>query len=43
MFQGLCDAGPKIVIDCEFDDLMEEREKRSLAQQLAYVHNINKR
>jgi tRNA (guanine9-N1)-methyltransferase len=42
MFKQLCKKGPKIVVDCEFDTLMLEREKKSLGQQIAYVHNINK-
>ena len=43
MFQELCYKGPKIIIDCEFDDLMYENEKKSMGQQLAYCHNINKK
>jgi hypothetical protein len=43
MFKDLCAKGLTIVIDCEFDDLMEKREQQSMAQQLAYVYNINKR
>lgn len=43
MFKELCQKGPKIVIDCEFDNLMLDKEKKSLAQQLMYCHNINKR
>ena len=43
MFKELCLKGPTVVIDCEFDHLMVDREKQSMAQQLAYVHNINKR
>jgi hypothetical protein len=26
LFRDLCKAGPKIVIDCEFDTLMQTRE-----------------
>ena len=43
MFKELCQKGPKYVIDCEFDDLMQDRELKSLGQQLAYCHSINKR
>ena len=43
LFKALCEKGPKIVIDCEFDDLMQERELKSLSQQLAYCHATNKK
>jgi len=43
MFKDLCLAGPKYVIDCDFEDYMTERELKSLAQQLAYCHSINKK
>lgn len=43
LFKDLCNKGPTVVVDCEFDDLMLDREKQSMAAQLAYVHNINKR
>lgn len=43
MFRDLCMRGPKYIIDCEFESLMQERELKSLAQQLAYCHSINKR
>lgn len=43
MFAELCEVGPKIIIDCEFNDLMEQKEKKSMIQQLAYVQNTNKR
>ena len=42
MFKDMCSQGIKIIIDCEFDELMKDTEKKSMAQQLAYVHNINK-
>ena len=32
LFKELCQKGPTIVIDCEFDHLMEDREKQSMAQ-----------
>eukprot|EP01022_Parablepharisma_sp_SALTPOND_P017482 TRINITY_DN2802_c0_g1_i1.p1 TRINITY_DN2802_c0_g1~~TRINITY_DN2802_c0_g1_i1.p1 ORF type:complete len:307 (+),score=57.51 TRINITY_DN2802_c0_g1_i1:84-1004(+) len=35
--------GQRIVIDCNFDDKMTERELKSLAQQLGYVYSTNKR
>ena len=31
------------MIDCEFDDKMADRELKSLGQQLAYCHSINKK
>ena len=43
MFKDLCNKGMTVVIDCEFDDLMERREQQSMSQQLAYVHNTNKK
>lgn len=43
MFKELCEQGPKYIIDCEFDSLMQDRELKSLAQQLAYCHSVNKR
>jgi len=38
----LCRKGPRVVIDCDFDSLMMEKEVKSLAQQLSYSVNINK-
>lgn len=38
----MCSKGPKIVIDCEFEDLMQDNEKKSMAQQISYVYNSNK-
>lgn len=32
LYKELCQKGPTIVIDCEFDHLMEDREKQSMAQ-----------
>jgi hypothetical protein len=43
LFKELCLRGPKYIIDCEFDNLMQERELKSLGQQLAYCHSINKK
>ena len=43
LFKQLCEKGPKIIIDCEFDSLMQERELKSLGQQLAYCHSTNKK
>ena len=43
LFKQLCEKGPKIVIDCEFDSLMQDRELKSLGQQLAYCHSTNKK
>lgn len=31
MFKDLCKQGPKYIIDCEFETLMQERELKSLA------------
>ena len=31
MFRDLCKKGPKILIDCEFNDLMDPREQLSLS------------
>lgn len=32
MFRELCQRGPKYIIDCEFEDLMNDRELKSLSQ-----------
>jgi len=32
MFKELCMRGPKYIIDCEFEDLMNDKELKSLAQ-----------
>ena len=32
MFRDLCIKGPKYVIDCDFEDLMKERDLKSLGQ-----------
>jgi len=31
MFRELCQRGPKYIIDCEFEDLMNDRELKSLS------------
>ena len=31
MFKELCLKGPRIIIDCDFDDLMKDTEVKSLA------------
>jgi len=31
LFRELCLKGPKYIIDCEFDDLMADRELKSLS------------
>ena len=36
-FVAKCDRGPRIVFDCDFFDLMNDREKRSIVVQLTYV------
>jgi len=43
MFKELCMKGPTVVIDCEFEALMKDTEQKSMTQQLAYVHNSNKK
>jgi len=32
MFFDLCQKGPKIIIDCDYEDLMLEKEIKSLTQ-----------
>lgn len=43
LFRKLCDQGPKYIIDCEFEDMMIDKEIKSMAQQLAYTHSMNKK
>ena len=43
LFKELCEQGPKYVIDCDFEEFQGDRELKSLGQQLAYCHSINKR
>lgn len=43
LFKELCRKGPKVIIDCEFDELMVDKEKKSVAQQLCFCYNTNKR
>eukprot|EP00919_Chromeraceae_sp_WS-2016_P001270 GHVR01003192.1.p1 GENE.GHVR01003192.1~~GHVR01003192.1.p1 ORF type:complete len:314 (+),score=39.43 GHVR01003192.1:54-995(+) len=38
-----CSEGPTVVIDCEFDDLLTEKETQSLLQQAMYTYGANKR
>lgn len=42
MFADLCLLGPKIIIDCDFEPLMTDKEIKSMTQQLAYCTNVNK-
>ena len=42
MFCELVKVGPKIIIDCDFNDLMTEKEIKSVCQQFAYCTNANK-
>ena len=42
MFFDLCQKGPRIIIDCDFEKLMLEKEIKSLTQQLGYATNANK-
>ena len=43
LFFELCKQGPKIIIDCDYEDLMIEKEIKSLTQQLTYCVNSNKK
>lgn len=42
-FVAKCDRGPRIVFDCDFFDLMNDREKRSIVVQLTRVYSCNRR
>jgi hypothetical protein len=42
MFFDLVQQGPRIIIDCDFNDLMTEKEVKSVCQQFAYCTNVNK-
>jgi len=42
-YNKMMPLGQRIVIDCNFDDKMSEREFKSLVQQLSYVYCTNKR
>ena len=42
-FLRRCQQGARIVIDCGFDEQMQEKEIKSLGQQLMYVYASNKR
>jgi Trm5-related predicted tRNA methylase len=42
MFFELCKKGPRIIIDCDFEKLMMEKEVKSFTQQLGYATNANK-
>ncbi len=42
MFCELVKVGPKIIIDCDFNELMTEKEIKSVCQQFAYCTNANK-
>ncbi len=35
--------GPRIIIDCDFEDVTTFKEGTSLAVQLAYCHNSNRK
>jgi tRNA (guanine9-N1)-methyltransferase len=43
MWSDLCMKGPKIIIDCDYEELMLEKEIKSLTQQLTFCVNINKK
>ena len=42
LFKQLAKKGPIMVIDCDFEPLMVDKELKSLSQQLSYCCNINK-
>ena len=42
LYKDLCLKGPRIVIDCDFESLMMDKEVKSLASQLSYCVNANK-
>ena len=42
LFKDLCLKGPRIVVDCDYEDKMREPEVKSLGQQLTYCTNVNK-
>ncbi|KAL0585841.1 hypothetical protein ABG067_004375 [Albugo candida] len=35
--------GPQVVIDCGFEDLLTDKEKKSLAQQIMFSYGVNRR
>lgn len=37
------EEGIKVVIDCQFDEKMTEKEKKSLSQQIMFSYGVNKR
>ena len=42
LYKELCLKGPRIVVDCDYEDKMREPEVKSLGQQLTYCTNVNK-
>lgn len=42
LFKEQCLEGPRVIIDCDFEHLMLEKEVKSLNQQLGYCGNANK-
>lgn len=42
-FAASCASGCGVAIDCDFEEFMTDREKKSLFQQLAYCYGANRR
>jgi tRNA (guanine9-N1)-methyltransferase len=42
-FLMAAEEGVSVVIDCEFEDLMLDKEKKSLSQQIMFSYGINRR
>ena len=42
-FESQCEAGPVVVIDCDWGEAMSEREKLSLTQQIMYSYSAIKK
>lgn len=42
-FLMAAEEGVSVVIDCEFEELMTEKEKKSLSQQIMFSYGINRR
>jgi len=42
-FESNCERGPIIAIDCEWDDMMTDKERLSLTQQIMYSYAVNRK
>jgi tRNA (guanine9-N1)-methyltransferase len=42
-FESNCDRGPVMAIDCDWDDMMTDKERLSLTQQIMYSYAINRK